>query len=509
MTGLAALLVAARCLSLGSPIAHRPWRIRQPASIRNRGPFLSKPLNVLFIVSEHHNPAFLGHAGHPWVRTPSLDRLAAEGTRFDYTYCGSPACVPARGTLWSGRHCFETGVWCNAAPWDGESGGWSFYLQGKGVHVATIGKLDFKPGVDHGMNQELLPMHRDSLDIHSLYRRQPIIPRYADIHFIRGPRRRADYDRARSDADVVEQAVGWLRQECPRRQPWLLNVNFLKAHPVWAPPPGIWDYYDPQVCLEDLPARYRQPLKQMHPYFRTFAEHQCTRYTQPDDIRRAHVGFCSFVDILDSQVGTLLQTLDEMNLLDTTMVVYSSDHGAAVHAHGCWGILNLWEDTARVPLIIRYPGGPRGHVDRSPTHHLDVFPTICEAMGLDVPPDFRGHSLLEAVTRQEPRPRREFTMCEIHANGWPGSSFAVSDAHVKYVECVGEHPALFHLDSDPEELHGLVVERPDDPAVRDAIDRAAGTCAACAHRKRWMCEPRMTRRGSGVNWSRAANWPSN
>jgi choline-sulfatase len=264
-------------------------------------------------------------------------------------------------------------------------------------------------------------------------------------------------------------------------RPWLLNVNFLKAHPVWAPPPEVWDYYDPKVRLEDLPAKYSQPLEQMHPYFRTFAEHQCARHTQPDDIRRAHVGFCSFVDILDRQVGTLLEALEQTGQLDTTLVVYSTDHGAAIHAHGCWGILNIWEDTARVPLIIRYPGGTKGHVDRNPTHHHDVFPTICEAMGLSTTPDFRGHSLIPAVTTGNQAPRRQFSVCEIHANGWPGSSFAVSDGRMKHVECVGERPALFDLQADPEELHDLIVERPQDPAVLSAVERARQhLCELCS-----------------------------
>jgi choline-sulfatase len=445
---------------------------------------MAKPLNVMFILSEHHNPAFAGHAGHPYVRTPNLDRLAEQGTRFEYTYCASPACVPSRGALWSGRHCFETGVWCNATPWDGASGGWSYYLRDRGVRVATIGKLDFQPGVDHGMSEELQPLHRKSLDIHSLYREQPIIPRYLDVlDFIRSPRRREDYSSARSDADVVDQAVAWLRNRRPQDRPWLLNVNFLKAHPVWGPPPAIWDYYDPKVKLEDLPTRYSQPLGQMHPYFRTFAEHQGAHFTQPDDIRRAHVGFCSFVDILDQQVGALIRALEQTGQMESTLIVYSTDHGAAIHAHGCWGILNLWEDTARVPLIIRHPDGARGHIDRSPTHHHDVLPTICEALGLEAPPDFRGHSLIPAASNADPSPRREFAICEIHANGWPGSSFAVSNGRTKYVECVGERPAFFDLQRDPQELHDLVVEQPNDPAVLVASDCARRhLCQLCSPR---------------------------
>ncbi len=433
---------------------------------------MTSPMNVLFILSEHHNPAFLGCAGHPIVRTPHLDRLAGQGARFDYTYCGSPLCVPARAALWSGRYSHETGVWCNATPWDGRSGGWPAWLRDHGAHVTTVGKLDFAPGADCGIADERLARHRGSLDIHSLYREQPIIPRYSDIAYIRAPRRREDYPD--TDAPVLAESLRWLREDRPTDRPWLLNVNFLKTHPVWAPPPEVWDRYDPLVRFEDLPAKYRQSAEDLHPYFRTFSHHQCDGYTQPDDIRRAHVGFLAFCEILDAQVGSLLQALEDLGIADNTMVVYSSDHGAAVHAHHCWAIMNPWEDTARVPLIVRYPGGAKGVVDQTPTHHHDVLPTICEAMGLAPPADFRGHSLMNTAAGGDTAPRREYTFCEVHANGWPGAAFAVSDGHIKYVECVGERPAMFDLDTDPQELHDLVAERPEDPAVQEHIRRMRG-----------------------------------
>jgi choline-sulfatase len=432
---------------------------------------MSKPPNVLFILSEHHHPSFLGCTGNPITRTPNLDRLAAEGTRFDYTYCASPLCVPARAALFSGRYNHETGVWCNATPWDGTSGGWSFYLRDCGIHIASFGKLDFKPDCDHGINDERLAKHRTSLDIHSLFREQSVIPRYADVEIIRAPRRRTDYPNPSKDDNILAESIRWLRRERPTDRPWLLNVNFFKVHPPWASPPDPWDYYQPKVKLDALSPKYRQPSEDLHPYVRKFSHHQCADYVQPDDIRRAHIGFHSFCEMLDGQIGELIGTLEDLGILDDTMIVYSTDHGSNVHAHRCYNIMSLYEDVARVPLIIRHPGSPKGQIDRTPTHHHDIFPTICEALGLPLSEQFRGKSLFNAVANGDTTPRRRFVLCQMHANAWPAAGFAVSDGHKKYVECVSERPMLFNLDEDPDEMHDLVVERPDNPEVAKTIAR--------------------------------------
>jgi len=428
-------------------------------------------MNVLLIVSEHHNPQFVGCYGNPISHTPNIDRLSAEGTRFEYTYCASPLCVPARGALFSGLYPHETGVWCNATPWNGR-GGWARHLRDQGVHIATVGKLDFQPECDHGISDEMLPRHRASLDIHSLYREREIIPRFQNLKWIRASRRREDYPETTPDTETLDRSVRWLREDRPTDRPWVLNVNFLKVHPVWAPPPKEWDRFDPLVKLDQLPEKYFHDPKTLHPYFRAFRHLECGDYVQADDIRRAHVGFHAFCHMLDGYVGRLLDELDELGLTDDTMVIYTTDHGANVHAHGCWSLMNLWEDSARVPLIVRHPHGRAGRTDGIAAHHHDIFPTICDAMDVAPLRSVRGQSLLPSIVDESPRSAGCYVLCEVHANGWPASCFAVSDGRWKVIECVNERPVVFCLAEDPQELHDLAVERPEDPEVIQAIRRA-------------------------------------
>ena len=105
---------------------------------------MSEPLNVLVLMSDEHNPKFLGCAGHPYIQTPNLDRLAAGGTRFSSAYTCSPICVPARAAFATGRYVHEIGFWDNADAYDGSVASWHHQLRRAGHDVVSIGKLHFR-----------------------------------------------------------------------------------------------------------------------------------------------------------------------------------------------------------------------------------------------------------------------------------------------------------------------------------------------------------------------------
>ena len=135
-------------------------------------------MNVLYILSDQHNPEYSGCYGHPLTRTPNIDRLAVSGTRFQWAYCQSPICSSTRAAMMSGRYVHEIGCWDNVFAYTGIPRGWGHYFATQGVHFATIGKIDFAPGSDHGIAETHLSQYRENLDITSLYREQAILPRY-------------------------------------------------------------------------------------------------------------------------------------------------------------------------------------------------------------------------------------------------------------------------------------------------------------------------------------------
>jgi len=225
-------------------------------------------MNTVFILTDQHNPFFTGCYGHRLAETPALDSIAARGTRFQYAYCNSPLCVPARAALFTGRYVFENGCWDNALPWNGCMRGWPHFLRERSVQLTTIGKLDFQPGVDHGIGQELLAGHRSSRDIHGLFRHEPDNPpRWSEYQSMQrsGPRtdlKEEDFN----DYKVAQRAAEWLLSERPTDRPWVLNVNFVQPHPAWPCPPQLWEKWQARVRIEDLEPKYFEPFEKLHPY---------------------------------------------------------------------------------------------------------------------------------------------------------------------------------------------------------------------------------------------------
>ena len=119
-----------------------------------------KPANLLFILSDEHNPRVLGCAGHPMIRTPNLDRLAAKGVHFSDAYCNSPICVPSRAALAAGRYVHRIRFWDNAIPYDGSVPSWHHRVREAGHEVTAIGKLRSRSAEDdNGFTREIMPLH--------------------------------------------------------------------------------------------------------------------------------------------------------------------------------------------------------------------------------------------------------------------------------------------------------------------------------------------------------------
>ena len=121
---------------------------------------MTTPKNLLILMSDEHNPKVLGCAGHPIIRTPNLDALAAQGTRFTAAYTTCPICVPARASFATGRYVHQEGYWDNADGYEGAIPSWHHQLRERGHEVVSIGKLHFRgaPGDDHGFSQEIVPV---------------------------------------------------------------------------------------------------------------------------------------------------------------------------------------------------------------------------------------------------------------------------------------------------------------------------------------------------------------
>jgi choline-sulfatase len=427
-----------------------------------------KPTNLLFILSDEHNKRVTGCYGHPMIRTPNLDALAARGTRFTSAYTNCPICVPARASFATGRYVHETRCWDNAIAYEGKPASWGHRLMEQGHHVASIGKLHYKDSKpeQNGFNEEILPMHivNGVGDLLGLIRDElPRRPGSAKLGPEAGP---GESDYTRYDRSIAEQTVQWLREAASkhRAKPWALYVGFVSPHfPLIAPPQFYAMYPEDKV---PLPGMYAPDQRPRHPFID--AMRKCLCFDESFDaamVRRAIAAYFGLTTFLDDNVGKILRALEETGLAGGTRVVYSSDHGDNLGTRGLWGKSTMYEESAGIPMIMAGPDVPPGKVCDTPVMLADGFPTFMQSLGAKPDPrdqDLPGVSLLDIANGAVPK---RTILSEYHAAGAITGSYMIRNGRYKYIHYAGMPPMLFDLQADPHERQDLGT----DPAMRSTV----------------------------------------
>ena len=433
------------------------------------------PGNVLVLMSDEHNPKFLGAAGHPFIVTPNLDALAARGTRFASAYTTCPICVPARAAFAVGRYVNEIGYWDNADAYDGAIPSWHHALRERGHRVVSIGKLHFRglPGDDHGFSEEILPMHvvEGIGDVKGLVRENIPTRKGGDKMAKRARPGESSY--TAYDRDIAARAQVWLHEEAPkwRDKPWVMFVSFVLPHfPLTAPPHWFYRYWQQDL---PLPKQYAKSQRPRHPYLAMY-EHVVdydSHFASVDDVKRAVAGYAGLVSAMDENVGRVLSALRDAGLASSTRVIYTSDHGDNAGARGLWGKSTLYEESAGVPLLMAGPGIASGRVVGAPVSHIDCAPTILLAAGEPARVGGRelpGASLFDVAQGIAPtRP----VISEYHATGSIGGAYMIRVGRYKYCHYVAHPPQLFDLVNDPEEITDLAGDAAHADVLRECEGR--------------------------------------
>ena len=413
-----------------------------------------KPKNLLIIMSDEHSPKVLGCHGHPMVRTPNLDALAARGTRFSAAYTTSPVCVPARAAFAAGKYVHQIGFWDNADPYDGSIPSWHHRLRDRGHHVVSIGKLHFRGGDDYGFSEEMIPMNvvDGKGDLMGLVREN--LPERGAAWKIAKWAGPGETPYTFYDREIAARAQIWLREEARKHseRPWVLFVSFVCPHfPLTAPPEFYYQYPLDRI---PVPKQYGEGDRPAHPFLRDYAgSFVYDRYFDEEKMRKAIAGYYGLCSFLDDNVGQVLRALEQSSLAESTRVLYTSDHGDNLGTRGLWGKSTMYEETAGVPLIMQGVDIPVGRVVATPTSHVDIHPFIMDCVGAGAADDDHpGYSLFDIANGLQP-PRT--VLSEYHGMGSTTGAFMIRNGNYKYVYYVSYEPQLFDLQQDPEELHDL------------------------------------------------------
>ena len=441
------------------------WAVSGPAA----EPAAAAPRpNVLFIVSDDLNN-LVGCYGDPLAKTPNIDRLAARAVRFDRAYCTFPLCGPSRNSFLTGLYPNATGIQRNGLIFRQtipKQASMPQAFRRAGYFAGRIGKL-YHYGVPLAVGTnghddpaawelELNPAGVDRLEEEpAIFSLEP--GRFGGtLSWYASPQPDARHTDAMMAADAA-----WVLERCAkdRSRPFFLGLGFFRPHtPYVAPRDPYFGWHPPERMPvvkgveEDRadipPAALRSGLPQQD--------------AMSDDLRReCRQAYNASISFMDAQLGRVLDALDRLGLAENTIIVFTSDHGYHMGEHGLWQKLSLFEESARVPLLVVAPGVAKpGSVVKTPVSQIDLFPTLAALCGVPAPKNLQGQSLVPMLA-DPTQAGRGWALTQVSRSRGkdvpPYFGYSLRTPRWRYTEWDEgrEGRELYDHDADPRELTNL------------------------------------------------------
>jgi len=428
-----------------------------PALCKGETPQPNKP-NVLFLICDDLN-CDLGSYGHPLVKSPHIDRLARQGVRFENAYCQYPLCGPSRASFMTGLYPDQTLVHRNAiyirehVP---NVQTMSQMFRNAGYFATRIGKIYHYNVPKHigtsghddpySWDYTINPRGRDKDDEPLIFSLRP-----GSFGGTLSWLAADGTDEEQTDGIAATEATGLLKQHAEKGDPFFMAVGLFRPHTPFVAPKKYFDMYPldeikvPAVrdgYLDTLPKPARQSVTRKK-----------EQVNLPDDLaRKAIQAYYASITFADAQLGRILETLEETGLSKNTIIVFTSDHGYHMGEHGHWQKTTLFENAARVPLIIAGPEvKAAGKSTKTPAEMVDFYPTLAELCGLKPPPYLSGVSLAPVLDDPTATPRS--SALTQYANG-----YSIRTNRFRYTEWGddgAEGAELYDHESDPQEMKNL------------------------------------------------------
>jgi choline-sulfatase len=430
--------------------------------------------NVVVVMADQLGAGWLPAYGHEVVRAPNLSRLAQDGVTFESAYCPSPLCAPSRAAMLTGRRASRIGVFDNAAELPASIPTIAHHLRAAGYSTCLAGKMHFVgPDQLHGFERRLTTdVYPASLDWTPDWTREVTdrLPWYHTMESVLTPARAIASMQTDYDDEVAFHAVREVHELARdgAGRPFFLVVSFTSPHDPWEIPSRYWDLYDPR--LVELPTVAREPFERADPHSRRLRQMAgIDEVTLSDEqLRRARHGYFAAISYVDERIGEVLDALRESGLEENTLIVFTADHGEFLGERGLWYKMSFLEPSARVPLIVRLPGGSPGRRIAEPVSLLDLAPTLLElGCGPDAVAgaDMDGRSLV-ALLGGTAGAGPPAVLCEYHAEGVNAPAAMVRHGRHKLIVCGGDPDLLYDLDADPRERSNLAGRAEHEPHLR-------------------------------------------
>ncbi|WP_084223994.1 alkaline phosphatase family protein [Kitasatospora cheerisanensis] len=435
----------------------------------------------MLVVADQLRADVLGCYGHPLARTPELDALARQGTRFDRHYSVCAPCGPARASLLTGRYQSAHGMLDNRTPVAAGTPTIAAHLTeaGTGCHVVgytdTVAPQDGRETVPDGFSWHTRFNLSDAGLAewlgHLAANGRPVPANPVDIlRPAPGTRNLARYPARLSDtAFVADRTIACMTER--QDEPWCIVATFLRPHPPWVAPAPYHAAYDPSLMASPHRLVSAAAEAERHPFLRYWLGRDCLDTAAADltdeAVARHRATYLGLVAELDHHVGRLMSALRELGRERDTLVVFTADHGDTLGDHWSLGTGGFRETAYRIPLIVRHPGRPGGSVVTGPTESVDVTATVLDWAGVPQLPHGHGSPLLPpgaGAAGSRPAAVQEFDFRD-GSTGRPERELGlrpeecrltvVRTARHSYVHFPALDPLLFDREEDPGELRDL------------------------------------------------------
>ncbi len=477
---------------------------------------MAKAKNILFIMFDQLRWDYLSCYGHPHLKTPNIDRLAAKGVRFNRAYIQSPICGSSRMSTYTGRYVHSHGASWNGIPLKVGELTMGDHLRKVGMDCWLVGKTHMRADAE-GMAR--LGLEPDSLigarvaecGFDVFERDDGMLPEGPDgfydpdgakeyNKFLKSKGYESDnpwHDFANSGLDAGGNVLsGWFLKnsaepaniaeedsETPyltsrgmdfmqqAKEPWCCHLSYIKPHWPYIVPEPYATMFGPKHVLPVV--RSEAERQNAHPVLKAFMDTKVGQAFSRQDVRDAVIpAYMGLIKQADDQMGRLFDWMEQTGRMDDTMIVLTSDHGDFLGDHWMGEKTFFHDASTKVPLIIYDPSpeadGTRGTVCDELVESIDLAPTFVDVAGGEVADHvLEGHSLLPVLHGKSKSTPRDFVICEYDYSASPIADmlnasvrdavmFMVANKKWKLIHCEGGHrPILFDLENDPDELTDL------------------------------------------------------
>ena len=475
---------------------------------------MAKTKNILFIMADQLRWDYLSCYGHPYLKTPNIDKLAKEGLLFESAFVQSPICGPSRASFYTGRTVFSHGATLNQVPLPIGELTIGDYLRKDNIKTAVVGKTHMKPDKD-GM--ERLGLTKET-DIGMIVSEPGFDPYERDdgLHpnnwvknystaltynkwlnnlgyegdnpwetwansaegpngdLLSGWKLRNSNKQARireehsETAYMTNRAIDFMNEN--KDDQWMLHLSFIKPHWPYIAPSPYHNMYSPNQFYEVIRDEKEKNIK--HEVYRAFTNARVSKVFSKIEVRDAVItGYMGLIKQIDDNLGRLFEFMEQNKIFQNTMIVFTSDHGDYLGDHWLGEKELFHEQSVRVPLIIYDPSdnadSTRGQREKKLVESIDLLPTFLEALNISTSTHrLEGRSLLPIIKGNQLNDWRKSVFSEIdyglhsardelELGPHEARAFMIRTKKWKYIYYKGFSPQLFNLERDPNEFEDL------------------------------------------------------